>query len=449
MIELDSVMRYGKALLWLLAALVLAGPAARAQATLPDFDVDVVAVRGDEPTRTRVDIYTKIPFANLHFIRTSSGFRADYQVTADFYELTGNDRRGNRIQSQVWERPVVVDEFSATQSAQMFDAATQSLEFAPGRYLMELQIEDQANGRTALEEVTFQVRDLSRPLAVSDLILIDAYDAERNTISPNVSNRISTESSSIRFFYELYAREATDVRVVSEVVRLNAPSSAPTIRSLFGADRDDDLLGEITYTRPEHTALRRGRQAVVSEIPLSGIGAGKYLVRVSIEDLDGNKLDVAQRVVKAEWTGLAEHIQNLDDAIAQLQYIAKDKEVRYIRDGGTTAERLARFREFWKKRDPTPRTDRNENMEEYYYRVSFANARYGSLIDGWKTDRGNVLVRFGEPDFIDRRPFNFDVEPYEVWYYYRLGKRFIFIDKTGLGDYQLWVPIWDERNRIR
>lgn len=444
-------MRYGKAFLWLLAAVLLAAPTAWAQSGVPEFYVDVVGAKNEgNAARTRVDIYTKIPFSNLRFVRTANGFRAGYQVTADIYELNANDRRGNRVQTHVWERPIHVEEFGATQSEQMFDAATQSLDFAPGRYLLELQIEDAASGHTALKEVPFVVRDLDKPMAISDLIVIDAYDAEQNTISPNVSNRVSTDAEGFRFFYELYAREAADVRIVSEVIKMKTPAeSRPSIRSLFGADRDDDVFGEVAYVRPENTALRRGRQAVVSEIPLSGIAAGQYLLRVSVEDESGNVLDRAQKVITAQWTGLAEHIQNLDDAVAQLQYIAKDREVRYIRDGATPAERMARFREFWKKRDPTPNTERNENMEEYYYRVSFANERYGSLIDGWRTDRGNVLVRFGEPDFIERRPYNFDVEPYEVWYYYRLGRRFIFIDKTGLGDYELWVPIWDERNRIR
>lgn len=443
-------MRYGKAFFWMLAAVLVAAPLAWAQPAVPEFYVDVVGVRGDAGSdETRVDVYTKIPFTNLHFVRTSGGFRAEYQVTAEFYELQGNGRRGNRVHTQVWERPVAAEEFAMTQSEKLFDAATQSLAFPPGRYLLELQIEDQVSGHTALTETSFLVRDLDKPLAISDLIIIDAYDPEKNTISPNVGNRVSTDTEGFRFFYELYAREATDARIVSEVIKMKTPPSGPSIRTLFGMDRDEDLFGEVAYVRPENTSLRRGRQAVVSEIPLSGIGAGQYLLRVSVEDEDGTVLDRAEKVVTAQWTGLAEHIQNLEDAIAQLQYIAKDRDVRYIRDGATPAERAARFREFWKKRDPTPSTDRNENMEEYYYRISFANERYGSLIDGWRTDRGNVLVRFGEPDFIERRPYNFDVEPYEVWYYYRLGKRFIFIDKTGLGDYELWVPIWDERNRIR
>ena len=106
-----------------------------------------------------------------------------------------------------------------------------------------------------------------------------------------------------------------------------------------------------------------------------------------------------------------------------------------------------RFRAFWDKRDPTPGTNRNERMEEYYFRVSAANEQYGSARDGWRTDRGHVLVLFGEPDLIEARSDGAGADPYEVWYYYGISRRFIFVGKQG--GYQLLVPIWDERTRLR
>jgi hypothetical protein len=88
-------------------------------------------------------------------------------------------------------------------------------------------------------------------------------------------------------------------------------------------------------------------------------------------------------------------------------------------------------------------------MEEFYYRISSANQRFGSGVPGWRTDRGQVLVSFGEPDITERHPYNYNVEPYEVWWYNRIGRKFIFVDKTGFGDYELLVPIWDDATRIR
>src|SRR5690606_31039977 len=130
-----------------------------------------------------------------------------------------------------------------------------------------------------------------------------------------------------------------------------------------------------------------------------------------------------------------DQVSDLESAIAQLRYIAKDGELRAIRNAPTPQEQVRLFREFWDKRDPTPGTRRNERMEEYYYRVAYANRNYGrfSTDNGWNTDRGEVYIRFGEPDFVENHPFNYGTKPYQIWYYNRLGRRFIFVDETGFG----------------
>ncbi|MDX1740611.1 MAG: GWxTD domain-containing protein, partial [Rhodothermales bacterium] len=240
--------------------------------------------------------------------------------------------------------------------------------------------------------------------------------------------------------YEVYLRQARSVQISRQLFRLpDGVASSDT----------DPESSELTFTDAESKFLDSRRSQHIVTIPMEDVRLGRYLIRIAVQDEQGNVIDMSEKEFWVDWMGLAEHISDIDEAIAQLQYIAKRKEIRHIREPESKSERLARFLDFWRKRDPSPGTRRNERMEEYYYRVSHANRRYGSLIDGWKTDRGQVVVLFGEPDFVESHPYNFNVEPYEVWYYYSIGRRFIFVDRTGLGDYQLLVPIWDERTRIR
>ena len=57
---------------------------------------------------------------------------------------------------------------------------------------------------------------------------------------------------------------------------------------------------------------------------------------------------------------------------------------------------------------------------------------------------------YGEPDYVERHTYSFGLsKPYEMWTYNSFGRRFIFVDRTGVGDYEILIPIWDERNRIR
>jgi hypothetical protein len=88
-------------------------------------------------------------------------------------------------------------------------------------------------------------------------------------------------------------------------------------------------------------------------------------------------------------------------------------------------------------------------MEEYYARVAYANRNFKQYMEGWKTDRGMVLIRFGSPQNVERHPFNSESKPYEIWYYYDQNREFIFVDETEFGDYRLQYPETDLWGRIR
>lgn len=434
------------AFLWMFGTL----PAA-AQYINPHFEVDAVSARAnDGSNESRLDVYTRVPYSSLQFITSGDGFEARYSIAIEVHELNDDAKAGNLVQTRMWEQAVSAPDFGKTQTDQLYDRTIQSLELTPGKYLLQFQIDDQNSSESFFEELAVNVRDLSGGLSVSDLILIESYDPSANSITPAVSHRIGSEQENFKLFYEIYSDRPQRVRVEREVVRVRKSSGPPSVKSLLGFGRNDDVENaEVSYQETAPRQLQTGRNQFVVEIPLQEFKVGEYVARVSVSDERGLLVDHAEKPLVLQWTGLADHVRDLDEAIAQLSYIAKSRDINYIKDGRTEQERLARFREFWKKRDPTQGTDRNERMEEYYYRVAYANQQYGTFDEGWRTDRGQIMVLFGEPDFVDRHPFNFDVKPYEVWFYYRIGRRFIFIDKTGLGDFELMVPYWDERTRIR
>jgi len=64
------------------------------------------------------------------------------------------------------------------------------------------------------------------------------------------------------------------------------------------------------------------------------------------------------------------------------------------------SSRVQQERQFWAARDPLYLTPANERLMEHYGRVAYANLRYSfpfKKIEGWKTDRGKTLIRFGRP----------------------------------------------------
>lgn len=107
--------------------------------------------------------------------------------------------------------------------------------------------------------------------------------------------------------------------------------------------------------------------------------------------------------------------------------------------------------EFWKKRDPIPETEENENKIEFEERIAYANRwfrEHRGENRGWDTQRGRILLQLGFPDRrefgdytqTDRRPgmtygrlLTTKRIPMERWYYYRWQLLLIFADLNDSG----------------
>ena len=418
---------------------------ASAQRVQADFEVDVVSVRGDVTGMTRVDLYSQIGITQISFINTPNGFTGGYEVKMDAIQISDDNRLRNLIQSKIWDASMTFDSYIETQMDDEFDFTTQSIDVAPGRYVFEFEVSDRNSNQTYLRSIPVEIRDLSADVAISDITLLESYDENTFTIVPRITGRIGSQEGGFKMFYELYSDGEKDVTVIQEVRRAREENAGT---KAIGADGEGSPEMDLAYSKEELLFLGRSRSQYIVSVPMDEFKPGAYMMRVSVVELGGETRDVAEQRFMVEWSGLSDHIQNVDEAIVQMEYIAKKRDMSFILDAPNDIERFRRFTDFWDKRDPTPGTKRNEKQEEYYYRIASANQNFGGTHDGWKTDRGFVLVRFGDPDFVRRKPHSFDYEPYEIWEYQRIGRQFIFVDRTGFGDYELLVPIWDERTRL-
>jgi GWxTD domain-containing protein len=110
--------------------------------------------------------------------------------------------------------------------------------------------------------------------------------------------------------------------------------------------------------------------------------------------------------------------------------------------------------EFWSMNDPLYLTEYNERILAHYSRVAYSNLKFSvedqDLI-GWQSDRGEIMIRFGEP--INRIRFR----PYinaggrtalmlktDVWLYQ--GKVFGFTDNYWTNNYRFSAPNYTGRH---
>jgi len=130
-------------------------------------------------------------------------------------------------------------------------------------------------------------------------------------------------------------------------------------------------------------------------------------------------------------------------------YIITPREKDVFLQLGTDKEREIFIEAFWKQRDPTTGTPRNEFKEEHYRRLSYANGFFGrgTPRPGWKTDQGRVYIILGQPISIETYDNVMNVYPTQIWSYlgdpkYGLPPVFniVFFKKAGTGEYILYSP---------
>ena len=389
------------------------------------FNYEYLDFRSDQPNKTRVDVFLQVPYTEIQFIKKGDEFEANYTATVSVFDKD----KEKLIAEKIWNEKVSTKDFSQTTSSRNFNLSLRSFILPPGEYSFRSAFEDKDSRKTYSKEDVVKVRDVSSNFAISDVMLVEKKTIVNgeNKILPNINKLVSSRQGGLLIFYEIYSDTSSIFKIEYNI-----------------SDKNDIVVTDNTTK-----ALIKGTNQIFYTISDSSLSLGVYNVSVTLRDIAGDELASTKQPFISRWVGFPSTAKNLDEAIEQLVYIASSSEMSYINDGKTQDDKIKRFREFWKKKDPVPSTDENEVFNEYYRRVAVANASFSHYIKGWKTDRGMVLIILGNPNNIERHPFEFDSKPYEVWDYYQLNRSFIFVDETGFGDYRLVTPLTGDLYRYR
>ncbi len=428
--------------LLLLAIVVIAAPAAVSQ---PAFEADLATFRADRGEQPRLDLHLQVPNAGLQFVRRDSGFTAGYVVGVTVYRAGRSDRPDGLVMTRSWNRRVQASSYEQTVDGQHFDRSAYSLEVPSGRYVVRVRVEDSVSGRASTRDVVTDVLDVAGNTSMSDLLIVESYDARTRSFAANAARLAASSDNPLAIYYEVYLSRPERLRIEYVVQEAAADRRRGGILGFILGRRGQEP-GNTVFQVVEPMAVTAGRNPIHRRLPADRFGPGDYQITVRVEREGGGTIAERTAAFAIGWGGVFDGFEDLDSAIAQLRYIAKDREIRAMQQAPTPEERFRLFRAFWDRRDPSPGSARNERMEEYYARVGQAIRQYGR--GGWESDRGEVFIRFGEPDRVVNHSEAQGGRPYQVWYYSRMGRRFIFVEDGSSGDYRLLVPIWDERTRM-
>lgn len=391
------------------------------------FYTDPMVFYSKDQMKPRLDVYLEIPLDNLQF-------KKNYNTKNYDASISYNIKITNSL-NEIISNETITDYVTTTKSGQKeLDESAKFIvkEFYlnPGNYDLEITLTDMNTKKEKTKKDKVSIADFAqKDISFSDIMLVSNLKEEgpKKIITPLVDKNIDNLKEVVLFF-EVY--NSGGQNVVNDF-------------SYKVVDSKEKVLekGNYVYT------LSPGTNKFFEKIPTKNLVFGNY--KLEINDNSSGQL-LAEKTFSNRLTGIPANMKDLNLLIDQLIYIANSEELNKIRNASSDEMRERNFIEFWRSKDPSPNTSKNELMMEYYRRIKVANDRYSHYIDGWKTDMGMIFIIFGEPSNIERYPFTENTKPYEIWDFYNENRQFIFVDDTGFGDYKLITPIWNEElTRIR
>lgn len=413
------------------------------------IDVDYGRFFGND-TLVYVELYYSFPENSVTYKLSNDRYVGGANIYAVIREA------GTIVRQQDWTAPHTIADTSQILSGRNIVGLT-SFALPVGEYECEVRSYDFYNPVRA-DTVVFPLVIQNFPtnrVSVSDIELSTSIrQTERDSnnvfykntleVIPNVSSVFGNTLTRVYYYLEAYNLNLLPVeQYIAHIVVVDAGGK------------------EVFHQR--RTKRRVGNSSVeVGMFDVGAFGGGTYTMKFSLLDTTTNVAYSSSKkffiykpgetvpitsstdvqVTESEFAIMEE--PELNEDFRWAQYISSESELKefnalsQISDDKRRLDAKRRFLfNFWQKRSGTAG---GFSRKDYLKRVEDANQRFsGSFRKGWQTDRGRVLILYGEPSEIDRYPNTPEYNPYEVWNYHQIqgGVVFVFVDRTGFGDWRL------------
>jgi GWxTD domain-containing protein len=369
-----------------------------------------------------VRIYFQIINDDLTFLMQEDSYQADVE-----FDIYVTNKSKEFVFNRTVNKQIKTTHYEETNSRQLANTFHTDILLKPDNYDLIVTALDKNNNKQVNRKINFELDDLrEKKFLISDILFFQNFQLDSsNQISsfePNLTNNFSGRG---KYFYFYFAS------IVS--------------------DPQDTLRVEYIIRSPEGSVVQFNQYTIVNNKNVN-----ENFIRINRQLFDQSRYELevtasyknqsikTKKIFSFYWTDNPDSPKDLTNALDQMRYIVEADSVGWALKQNYN-EKLGYFKRFWKRVDPNPETEKNELMDEYYLRVNTANQNFSTLSqDGWLTDRGRIFIKFGEPDDIERHPFEINSQPYEIWRYYGLRKVFLFIDRTNFGDYYLHPNYLDE-----
>lgn len=402
----------------------------------PQFYLETAVFPTPSPDSMRLIAHMKISYDNAFFAKRQDGkFGAELNFTIEVLS------RQVSVTRKVQRRVIVVDSFSATKDRSRFVEAAFDISLKAGEYELLSEIyNDEIQKQIRLDRRRIAPKP-RKSIAISDVMMVyrpaSLRDDLRFKLLGAAGNgifgrdyvglvEIISPQPIDALTWELYEKTTQKEKLLEK--RTIPQENIIAIKSLNVNESDAQ-----SHTLSAEKLSQSVRYLALIDFQAERLANMRFLLKLSAQS--GKETAEISKDFENAWIDIPFALYDITLSIRLMEYILPP-EVLSEMQTGSVEEQRRKFLDYWKKRDPTPNTEYNELMAEYYRRVDYAFFNFYTARDfGWRTDRGKTYILYGEPSSITREfPINRPTQ--EIWTYNEIKKRFIFADRNNNGNYE-------------
>ena len=424
-------------LLFLFALLIGFSEAAVAQTPANPFVINFDYARfRNNATHGYLELYYSFYCGQITFHADGAGLTGGVGIRTNLIQ----EGTGKAVINERVVLPVVMDDTSAAgwRTTSILRQAGHLVPF--GKYRLHVVAYDSANPAQR-DSLSMPVEINALPVT-SDLQLCASIQASANTthayyknaheVTPHPSLVFGAYMPVIYTYTELYDVDTSKVYTIDyEII-----------------DPDGAVAKKVSRQR----RYRTRNTIEVGTLNAVTLKSGKYSLRLSVQNSPAQQkaffvyqLPALSGEPAPTATSLAIAIEALtekevEEEFQKAKYLADKTEIYFFNQLKTAAAKKEYLKDFWNRRESGSAAETPRQRIDYLRRAQLADEYYSKYIKkGWRTDRGRVFILYGKPDEVERHPSEGIAKPYEIWYFYQIenGVQFVFVDRSGFGDYEL------------
>ena len=357
----------------------------------------------------------RLPLKKFVFRKSSDHFYSNITYTL----VISHAEKNTQVYRESWDEKVIQPYYEDTRNPDNYFTTERNITLIPGHYKLFLNVQDEDSRQNWQLNEEYE---LERVGVLGPALLFLNNAESQKTFAVNIMEKIDT----------LWIR--TQVNLQAERI----------IRTIGKGDDEFEIDSDIQYTiTRKETIIDSGMVNVAGTgpnhlyylpIPMLQNKRGWYEITLHCQ---GEKQTASFRYGakgKKYWT------DDVDEVVGVMQYILPYSEYKKLKNMDESFQ-WDYIHEYWKEKDPTPKTDENELISQLNNRVRYVNKNFSILMQGWRSDRGRIYIIYGPPHYVDESYQDQMGYTYQKWVY-PSGKQFVFIDRSSSGDYSLYREIY-------